>query len=206
MLGNPPWDTIRFKSTRSSLQPMTSKSSMPLRNASRIADRAATAGDPEVRHTFEHYIDEFEQCKRMQTITTYQYQKVQVDGDLAGRQLDEFRVFMERNAQLLAPDGVTGVVVPSAFHANEGATGVRRLYLEQMGLQCCYSFENRRSCSRSTAASSSPWWWLAGKARPSISGAHSTCTMTSGCSAKQRERADVCTRVSEATAGIISVS
>ena len=53
-------------------------------------------------------------------------------------------LFMERNAQLLAPDGVTGVVVPSAFHANEGATGMRRLYLEQMGLECCYSFENRR--------------------------------------------------------------
>ena len=34
---------------------------------------------------------------------------------------DAFRLFMERNAQLLAPDGVTGVVVPSAFHANEGA-------------------------------------------------------------------------------------
>ena len=67
-----------------------------------------------------------------------------MDGDLAGRQLDDFRLFMERNAQLLAPDGVTGVVVPSAFHANEGATGIRRLYLEQMGLECCYSFENRR--------------------------------------------------------------
>jgi hypothetical protein len=35
-------------------------------------------------------------------------------------------------------------VVPSAFHANEGATGIRQLYLKNMKLKCCYSFENRR--------------------------------------------------------------
>ena len=74
----------------------------------------------------------------------YQFQKVFIDGDLAGRQLDAFRVFMERNSQLLHSTGITGVVVPSAFHANEGATGVRQLYLEKMALRCCYSFENRR--------------------------------------------------------------
>lgn len=32
----------------------------------------------------------------------------------------------------------------AAFHANEGATGARKVYLEQMGLRHCYSFENRR--------------------------------------------------------------
>jgi hypothetical protein len=37
-----------------------------------------------------------------------------------------------------------GVVVPSAFHANEGATGVRQLYLGKLNLHHCYSFENRR--------------------------------------------------------------
>src|SRR5204862_449541 len=74
----------------------------------------------------------------------YRYQKVRLEGDLAGRQLDSFRVFMERNTQLLASNGTVGLVVPSAFHANEGAVGVRRLYLEDMALQCLYSFENQR--------------------------------------------------------------
>lgn len=36
------------------------------------------------------------------------------------------------------------MVVPSAFHANEGATGVRRLLLEQASIEWCLSFENRR--------------------------------------------------------------
>ncbi len=39
---------------------------------------------------------------------------------------------------------ITGGLVPAAFHANEGATGARKVYLEQMGLRHCYSFENRR--------------------------------------------------------------
>ena len=57
---------------------------------------------------------------------------------------------MERNSQLLDQKGMTGVVVPSAFHANEGATGIRRLYLEEMALHCCYSFENRRKTLRNS--------------------------------------------------------
>lgn len=35
-------------------------------------------------------------------------------------------------------------MLPSGFHANESATGIRELYLNQAALQCCYSFENRR--------------------------------------------------------------
>ena len=58
--------------------------------------------------------------------------------------LDLFRLFAERNMQLAAAGGSIGVLLPSAFHANEGTTGVRRLYLQQTNLSWCLSFENRR--------------------------------------------------------------
>ena len=74
----------------------------------------------------------------------FQWQVAVVGGEKTGGDPDLAKLFLERNAQLLAPGGWTGVVVPSAFHANEGATGIRRLYLEKMALKCCYSFENRR--------------------------------------------------------------
>ena len=45
---------------------------------------------------------------------------------------------------LTAADGSIGVVMPSAFHANEGAAGVRQLYLQKSNLSWCLSFENRR--------------------------------------------------------------
>ena len=34
------------------------------------------------------------------------------------------------------------LLLPSAFHANEGTTGIRRLFLDN-GLETCLSFENR---------------------------------------------------------------
>ena len=37
------------------------------------------------------------------------------------------------------------MVVPSAFHANEGATGIRKFYLQQTRIEQCLSFENRKS-------------------------------------------------------------
>jgi hypothetical protein len=99
--------------------------------------------DVAIHGRYDAYVGEFRAYERIRD-ATYQHQVAIIDGNRTIGKQDAFRLFMERNAQLLAEDGVTGVVVPSAFHANEGATGVRKLYLEEMGLEHCYSFENRR--------------------------------------------------------------
>ena len=64
-------------------------------------------------------------------------------GMVMGGKLDLYRVFAERMLHLASPDGAIGMLVPSAFHANEGATGVRELYLHETHLETCFSFENR---------------------------------------------------------------
>lgn len=142
VLGNPPWDAIQFKTKE-----FFASFDFSILDAPTKRERTAVEARLLAHHAcgalFEEYKEAFERLKRAND-ALFVYQKVEVDGDLAGRQVDAFRVFMERNAQLLGPTGRTGVLVPSAFHANEGATGVRRLYLERMSLQCCYSFENRR--------------------------------------------------------------
>ena len=142
VLGNPPWDAIQFKSKE-----FFAAFNFDILSASTRGEREdiekrliAVAA---IGRLFHSYKEDFEQLKRAND-ALYEFQKVTVDGDLAGRQIDAFRVFMERNAQLLGSNGRTGVLVPSAFHANEGATGVRRLYLEKMRLACCFSFENLR--------------------------------------------------------------
>jgi hypothetical protein len=142
VLGNPPWDAIQFKSKE-----FFAAFDFDILNAPTKRERESIerrlVNDPACGPLFERYKEDFEQQKRVNDVL-YEYQKVYIEGDLAGRQGDAFRIFMERNAQLLARTGWTGVVVPSAFHANEGATGVRRLYLEKHNLRYCYSFENRR--------------------------------------------------------------
>lgn len=142
VLGNPPWDAIR---------PMTKEFlagfDLTIFDANTKKERdileSIILKQESVRLLLNKYIDEFESIKSVND-QLYKYQKVYIEGDLAGRFLDLFRVFMERNQQLLHSFGLTGVVVPSAFHANEGATGIRKLYLEKMRLLCCYSFENRK--------------------------------------------------------------
>lgn len=142
VLGNPPWDAIQFKSKEFFAGYDFTILDAPTKRERESIEKRLLA-DPACGPLFDRYKEEFEQAKRANE-TLFTHQKVFIDGDLCGRQLDLFRVFMERNAQLIGPTGQTGVVVPSAFHANEGATGVRRLYLNELALRCCYSFENRK--------------------------------------------------------------
>jgi hypothetical protein len=58
--------------------------------------------------------------------------------------LDLYQPFVERSHEVLAASGRLGLVLPSAFHANESATGLRRLLLEEASLELCFSFENLR--------------------------------------------------------------
>ena len=142
VVGNPPWDAIQFKSKE-----FLAGFDLGILEAPTARERSAIErrllADAAINNSFLSQQEGFEQIKRAND-KLYKYQKVIIDGDLAGRQLDAFRVFMERNAQLLRKDGFTGVVVPSAFHANAGATGVRQLYLQKMALHSCFSFENRK--------------------------------------------------------------
>lgn len=142
VVGNPPWDAIQFKSKEFLAAFNLEILNAPTKRERTVVEQRLLANTA-VASLFEEHQEGFERTKRAND-RLFQYQKVIIDGDLAGRQLDAFRVFMERNAQLLRRDGFTGVVVPSAFHANAGATGVRQLYLEKMALKFCFSFENRK--------------------------------------------------------------
>ena len=50
----------------------------------------------------------------------------------------------ETRIKAVQQKGFVGLIVPSAFHANAGAAGIRKLYLEKMALRYCFSFENRK--------------------------------------------------------------
>jgi hypothetical protein len=142
VIGNPPWDRMLpadkefFASYRFDILNAPTK-----RERQTIQEELLAT--PEIADRYESYISGFRADEAVLDVL-YQYQVVKVDGENTIGKQDAFRAFMERNTHLLGPSAVTGVVVPSAFHANEGATGVRRLYLERMALRCCFSFENRR--------------------------------------------------------------
>lgn len=143
VLGNPPWDAIQFKFKEFLAGFDLLILNEPTKQEQAIV-KARLLAIPAIANLFFEHQEYFERAKRAND-KLYKYQKIIIEGDLAGRQLDAFRVFMERNAQLTKENGSTGVVVPSAFHANAGASGVRNLYLNKMKLKYCFSFENKKN-------------------------------------------------------------
>lgn len=142
VLGNPPWDVVQHntKDFIAAFDPSVRSAATPVERAS--IERAVLAR-PAAATAFQAYREGYERQKRIAG-RLYRYQRVNTGSDPTAGNLDLFRLFAERAVQLVAPDGAIGVLMPSAFHANEGATGVRRLYFRETELVWCLSFENRR--------------------------------------------------------------
>jgi hypothetical protein len=142
VLSNPPWDIMQQNTGEFLARLDLSILDAPTkREAQAIQNRLLT--DPRAANAFQQYQLGFQQQHRL-VDRLYQHQKLAARDEQAGGKLDSFRVFAERSMQLAGPRGAIGMLVPSAFHANEGATGIRRLYLRETQLEWCLSFENRR--------------------------------------------------------------
>lgn len=142
VVGNPPWDAV---------QPLAKEfyASFDLRilDAPTRRERAEVEKrlneDERVQALYKAYIEEFDSTKR---IVERCYSKVnrQAGGRPSGAVTDLWQVFAERGHRVLRQGGHVGWVLPSAFHANQSATGIRDLYLSDGALKLCYSFENSR--------------------------------------------------------------
>ena len=107
------------------------------------AVRDRLLADPGVADVWHDYQAVFGRRQRL-VDRLYHHQRIGGHGTVMGGKLDLYRVFAERMVQLPSGDGAIGMVVPSAFHANEGATGIRKLYLDHTRIEKCLSFENRK--------------------------------------------------------------
>ncbi len=142
VLGNPPWDMVQQNSKEFLAGFDLSILNAPTKREAR-GKQAWLLTDPLIAAAFQTYQENFAHQHRV-VDRLYAHQKVAVSGQPTAGKLDTFRVFAERTLRLAGPQGVIGMVVPSSFHANEGATGIRRLYLRETELRTCLSFENTR--------------------------------------------------------------
>ena len=142
VLGNPPWDAVRPKAKEFFAGFDFDIMDAPTKRE-RTDIESRLKNDPYITKLHTDYESGFSEQHRIHDIL-YKHQVVEVDGKKTGGDPDLAKLFMERNLILTSQAGLVGIVIPSAFHANEGATGIRRLYLNENALKCCYSFENRR--------------------------------------------------------------
>ena len=143
MLSNPPWDIMQPNTAEFLAGFDLAILEAPSRQeAHAIRDRLLA--DPAVATAWRDYQAVFARQQRL-VERLYQHQRHGAHGTVMGGKLDLYRVFAERMVRLSDCEGAIGMVVPSAFHANEGATGIRKLYLRQTRIEQCLSFENRNS-------------------------------------------------------------
>lgn len=143
VVGNPPWDRIEVAPQDYFGSLDFSVVEAPNEEA-RKASMERLATDPVLAEGWETVAESTKRDERIAD-RLYEHQKVRVGGKLTLGRPDTYRLFVERWVRLAAPEtGTTGWIVPSSFHSNEGATGVRRLYLTATCIISCFSFENRR--------------------------------------------------------------
>lgn len=141
VVGNPPWDA---------LQPLAKEfyAAFDLRvldaptRLEREEVETRLNRDEAVMRSFQQYVVSFEQAKRS-IDRVYSWVNREAGGRPSGAVMDLWQAFAERGLANVRARGRVGWVLPSSFHANQSATGIRELYLEHNALRCCFSFENR---------------------------------------------------------------
>ncbi len=142
VVGNPPWDALQpYAKEFYAAFDLRVLDAPTRKERGEIEKRLAST--PEVRLAYEGFALEFAQTKAILDRLCH-HVGLQAGGASSGAATDLWQAFAERGFMLLRTRGRLGVVLPSAFHANQSATGIRELYLRQGGrLRSCFSFENR---------------------------------------------------------------
>ena len=129
VLSNPPWDVIQYRTEDFVAGFDLSVLDAPTKSKQTAIERRVLAEHGEA---FEAYKAGYDRQKRLAN---------RLFSKRPGGAPDAFHLFAERYLDL---GKAIGALLPSAFHANEGATDLRRRYFSETQIACCYSFENRR--------------------------------------------------------------
>ncbi len=141
-LGNPPWDQLEIAEDEFwAFYEIEAVASRDHRQRKELVNHLKQ--NPLMAARWGEYLGDICGLTRLHGLL-FSYQSASVGNSQTTGRPDLWRLFAERTAQVIAPSGNLGFVLPSAFHGNEGATGIRSLYLDELALRCCYSFENRR--------------------------------------------------------------
>lgn len=142
-VGNPPWDR---------LHPIAKEffCAIDLRVLDAPTKRESEAlmeqlqEDPRVAEAYHRYVWATESTLRV-IERCYEHVNREAEGARSRTRVDIWQPFAELTlGRLVQQGGAVGLVLPSAFHANESATGLRTLFLRENHLETCFSFENSR--------------------------------------------------------------
>ena len=142
VLGNPPWDkmlpAVNEFLARYDLKIFEGKTRYERK---KVIDRILSSSDILVK--YKSYISNFRE-KELIIGSLYHSQQIEVNGEMTIGKQDLFRLFVERTIMVSNSLSMVGLVLPSAFHNSESATGIRKLLIENKWLTKCIGFINKK--------------------------------------------------------------
>lgn len=143
ILGNPPWDKTKFSDA--DFFPQYHSNYRSLKNTDKAAVQKRLLDTPHIAVAYQTSQREMEVADDYYT-AAFPLNKGAGDGNL-------FRLFVERNLSLLAPNGSLNYVLPSALMFEEGSTILRKHIFTHCQVPFFWSFENRNGIFQDVHAS-----------------------------------------------------
>lgn len=135
IVGNPPWDKVKLFDT--DFFPQYHSNYRSLKNSEKAAVQRRLLESPQIRQAYD------EAKRSTETANEYYKDKAVFPLNKGAGDANLFRLFVERNLELLAPGGSLNYVLPSALMFEEGSTLLRQHLFSRCQVPFFYSFENR---------------------------------------------------------------
>jgi hypothetical protein len=145
ILTNPPWETVEpsAKEFFSEHSDLVSKNKMDIKDFE--AELKRLLRDPEIVRSWIEYLSLYNhQRSYFRTAPEYENQIPIIDGKRHGKDVNLYKLFLERCARLLRDGGECGIVVPSGIYTDLGAKRLREMLFESTEITGLFGFENRK--------------------------------------------------------------
>jgi hypothetical protein len=145
VLGNPPWDKALPLEREFFASHDVAVLSVPTARERKPLYAKMKSAVPSLAQGWEDYQAPFLWERRL-VERAYEWQTAVLTGPGRRRKTgghgDRYRYFVERGWECLRPGGQLALVLPNALYGTAGATGVRRLLLQEMAWKVCLGFTN----------------------------------------------------------------
>jgi Eco57I restriction-modification methylase len=140
MIGNPPWDKIRFEEV-----PWFSERDKTIANQQRASDRKKLISDLEKKKAplWNSYVEATERAEDNARVLSNGKLGCGDYPLLGGGDINLYSLFVERAQALIAPNGLVALLTPSGIAADKGAAEFFRTITSAKRLGVLYDFENR---------------------------------------------------------------
>jgi len=146
IITNPPWEVFQTDEKEFFQDFIPSITKKTLRIEEWIGQRERIMEDPVMRAAWLSYSSEYAHISKYfklamqyanQTSTT-------VEGGTIASKINLYKLFTEQCRNLLRPDGVCGIVIPSGIYTDLGAKQLREMLFQQTRITGLFCLENRK--------------------------------------------------------------